>query len=128
MLQRWLRCEVFDGEHFCPMCGDVVDIYGDHCLVCSGGGGRAKRSNLLRHSGCHRCVGAGWASELEIPAFYVSGRTSALRQRTGSNDKAPSVPRAAAPQMCVSHAGALARHACRLGLRSDQRLTPRKQV
>ena len=64
-IQRQLRVPIFDSEFFCPLCDGVVDVFGDHCLVCSGGGDRTKRHNLLRNE-CHRlCRAAGLNSELE---------------------------------------------------------------
>ena len=68
-LQRWLRMRIFDEEFSCPLCDGVVDVYGDHCLVCSGGGDRTKRHNLLRNNVFHFCRGAGFAPELEKPGL-----------------------------------------------------------
>ena len=50
-----------------------MDIYGDHCLVCSCGGDRTKRHHLLRNETFHLCSAAGLAPELEKPGL--------LRQR-----------------------------------------------
>ena len=71
MLQRWLRAPIFDAEFFCPSCDGVVDIHGDHCLVCSGGGDRSKRHNLLRNECHHLCRGASFNSELERPNLLL---------------------------------------------------------
>jgi hypothetical protein len=69
MLQRWLRCKILYSDHFCPRCDDVVDVYGDDCLVCSGGGDQTKRHNFLRNTICHKCVSARLAPELEKPGL-----------------------------------------------------------
>ena len=69
MLQRRLRMQIFDSPHYCPFCDDVVDIYGDHCLVCSGGGDRTKRHNLLRNQAHKHCLACGLSSELERPGL-----------------------------------------------------------
>ena len=69
MIQRWLRVRIFDEEYACPLCDGVVDVYGDHCLVCSGGGDRTKRHNLLRNTVYHFCTGASLTPELEKPGL-----------------------------------------------------------
>ena len=69
MIQRWVRAPLFHEEFTCPLCDGIVDIYGDHCLVCSGGGDRTKRHNLLRNSAFHWCYNAGLNPELEKPGL-----------------------------------------------------------
>jgi len=69
MIKRRLRIPIFASEHFCPMCDDVVDVFGDHCLVCSGGGDRTKRHNLIRNCAHEICSTAGFSSELERPGL-----------------------------------------------------------
>ncbi len=64
-IQRWLRAPIFDEEFQCPFCDDTVDRYGDHCLVCSCGGDRTKRHNLLRNEVFFFCRSAGLNPELE---------------------------------------------------------------
>ena len=61
--------QIFDGPFFCPLCDGVLDIHGDHCLVCSGGGDRTKRHNLIRNQAHHHCLAAGFSSELERPGL-----------------------------------------------------------
>ena len=68
-IQRWLRAPIFQAEFCCPLCDDVMDIYGDHCLVCSVGGDRTKRHHLLRNEAFHLCTAAGLHSELEKPGL-----------------------------------------------------------
>ena len=69
MIQRWLRAPIFEAESFCPLCDDVMDICGDHCLVCSVGGDRTKRHHLLRNEAYHLCSAAGLNPELEKPGL-----------------------------------------------------------
>ena len=69
MLQRWLRAPIFPDEFTCPECGGVVDVYGDHALVCSNGGDRTKRHNMIRNCTYHCCASAGLAPELEKPGL-----------------------------------------------------------
>ena len=69
MLQRRLRMPIFSAEHYCPLCDGVVDMHGDHCLVCCGGGDRTKRHNLLRNQVNNRFLTAGFSSELERPGL-----------------------------------------------------------
>ena len=65
MIQRWLRIKLFEEEYHCPLCDDVIDRHGDHCLTCSCGGDRTKRHNLLRNEVFHLCNSAGLNPELE---------------------------------------------------------------
>ena len=53
----------------CPLCEGVIDIHGDHCLVCPGGGDRTKRHNLLRNAVSHECASAALSPELEKPGL-----------------------------------------------------------
>ena len=65
MVQRRLRLPLFSSEFQCGFCNDNIDIYGDHCLVCSCGGGRTCRHNFLCNEVYFCCVGAS----LERPGF-----------------------------------------------------------
>ena len=49
-LQRRLRMHVFDEEAVCPCCGDVLDMWGDHCLSCCCAGDRVVRHNSVRNA------------------------------------------------------------------------------
>ena len=69
MIQRRLRAPIFDSEFSCPFCDATVDRYGDHCLVCSGGGDRTRRHNLLRNELFFACTSAGLGCELEKPGL-----------------------------------------------------------
>ena len=48
-LRRRLRAPVFDAEFSCPLCGEVMDQWGDHALTCSCGGDRTVRHNAVRN-------------------------------------------------------------------------------
>ena len=65
MVQRWLRIPVFQSEHHCPFCDEVVGRFGDHCLTCSVGGDRTKRHNLICNKVYHFSLSAGLNPELE---------------------------------------------------------------
>ena len=69
MIQRWLRMPLYDSEFNCPLCDEVVDKHGDHCLTCSCGGDRTKRHNLLRNEVFYQCHSAGLNPELERPGL-----------------------------------------------------------
>ena len=47
-LRRRLRMKIFDSEAACPCCGDILDVWGDHCLTCSCAGNRVVRHNSVR--------------------------------------------------------------------------------
>ena len=51
------------------MCGEVIEFYGDHCLVCSCGGDRTKRHHLLRNETFFMYSSAGLSPELEKPSL-----------------------------------------------------------
>ena len=65
LLQRWLRMEMFEKEFHCPLCDELMDIYGDHALVCPCGGDRTKRHNLLRNQCARFCRGYNMRPEVE---------------------------------------------------------------
>ena len=69
MIQRWLRAPIYHETFHCPYCDEIVDIYGDHCVICACGGDRTKRHNLLRNQVFYTCLGAGLAPELERPGL-----------------------------------------------------------
>ena len=47
-VKRRLRAPVFGEDGFCPCCGQVLDKWGDHALVCPCGGDRTIRHNAIR--------------------------------------------------------------------------------
>ena len=69
MIQRWLRVPLFPEEFHCPCCSGIVDIYGDHCVSCEGGGDRTRRHNLIRNEVYHYAASAGQTPELEKPGL-----------------------------------------------------------
>ena len=69
IVQRWLRLLLYDSEFHCPYSDVVVDRFGDHCLVCSYGGDRTKRHNLICNEIFHICNGTGLNPELERPGI-----------------------------------------------------------
>ena len=64
-LRRRLRMPIFDGDSFCPMCGEVLDSWGDHCLTCSCGGDRTLRHNAVRDVVFRCATAAGLRPERE---------------------------------------------------------------
>jgi hypothetical protein len=48
-LKRRLRMPVYDQDSHCPLCGQVLDKFGDHALVCQCGGDRTVRHHAIRN-------------------------------------------------------------------------------
>ncbi len=48
LLRRRLGLPISESTSWCPLCAGVMDPWGDHALVCSGGGDRTMRHNALR--------------------------------------------------------------------------------
>ena len=72
-LKRRLRAPVFDTEGPCLLCGDVMDIWGDHALTCSCGGDRTIRHNAIRNVCYEEALEAGLRPERE-KAGLLPGR------------------------------------------------------
>ena len=68
-LRRRLRMAVFSAESYCPLCGDIMDIWGDHCLSCPCAGDRVVRHNAVRDVIYNDCREAGLAVEREKPGL-----------------------------------------------------------
>ena len=69
-IQRRIRVQLFEREDFCPACGQIMDVWGDHALVCSCRGDRTKRHNALRNSCFSAAQAAGFpGAELERPGL-----------------------------------------------------------
>eukprot|EP00660_Eupelagonema_oceanica_P019327 gene19327-biopygen20047 len=68
-LQRRLRLPIFAASQYCAFCDGVVDVFADHALVCSGGGDRTVRHNLLRNAAFRVAHAAGLRPELEKPGL-----------------------------------------------------------
>ena len=78
MVKRWLRVPIS-----CPLCDDIIDIYGDHCLTCGCGGDRTKRHNLLRNEIFHVCNSIGLNPELERPGLLQQRPLTGAGQENG---------------------------------------------
>ena len=71
-LRRRLRMPIWSQDTHCSLCGQTMDRWGDHALVCSCGGDRVTRHNMIRdvvHSAANdvACLGA----VLEKPGLLV---------------------------------------------------------
>ena len=66
---RWLRVAPAPEDSICPLCGGIMDKFGDHALVCCSGGDRTKRHNLLRNCVYHFAISSGLGAELEKPGL-----------------------------------------------------------
>ena len=64
-LKRRVRAPIFQSEEYCPLCGEILDVWGDHALVCSCGGDRTIRHNAVRNVVYDEAVGAGTRPERE---------------------------------------------------------------
>ncbi len=69
MLRRWLRMPFAEQDYECPCCDGIMDRFGDHALVCCGGGDRTRRHNLLRNMVLHAAASANLHPELEKPGL-----------------------------------------------------------
>ena len=70
-LRRRLRMPVWSQDTNCSLCGQVMDKWGDHALVCGCGGDRVIRHNMIRdvvHSAAKK---AGLGAVLEKPGLLI---------------------------------------------------------
>ena len=74
-----------ESPFYCPFCDGVSDIYGDHALVCSGGGDRTKRHNLLRNCCATYAARAGWNPEVEKAGLLRPRPLVGARPECGSD-------------------------------------------
>ena len=74
--KRRIRCPTPFSEAPCPCCGQILDIWGDHALVCPCQGDRTVRHNTLRNIGCEEAGAAGLRPERER-AGLLPGRPTA---------------------------------------------------
>ena len=58
-LKRRLRVPVYEEEFCCPLCGETMDVWGDHASVCSCGGDRTIRHNAIRNICYQEATDAG---------------------------------------------------------------------
>lgn len=90
MLQRWLRMPFATEDMLCPCCDGVLDRFGDHALVCSCGGDRTRRHNLLRNMVFHAAAAANLHPELEKPGLLAPRPfVGSTRENGDSNDVDP---------------------------------------
>ena len=68
-LKRRLRLRVATVDSHCPCCGDLLDAFGDHSLVCCCKGDRTVRHNRIRDVVFEEAVRAGMAAEKEKPGL-----------------------------------------------------------
>ena len=93
MLRRRLRTRFSEQDLQCPKCDRILDGYGDHALVCCGGGDRTRRHNLLRNVVYHAAEAANLRPELEKPGLLpqrpLSGSTYDSGSRVREEDSSP---------------------------------------
>ena len=69
-IQRRIRVPLAEAEYFCPACGEVMDVFGDHALACACRGDRTKRHNVQRNQAFFDVHAAGFpGAELERPGL-----------------------------------------------------------
>lgn len=95
MVKRWLRVLVYEAESFCPFCDQMMDMYGDHGLICSGGGDRTKRHNLLRNEIYYFCNSIRLNPELEKPGLLQPRPLSEAARDNGAGREDDSMRRPA---------------------------------
>ena len=99
MLRRWLRISSTECDYACPLCDGTVDAYGDHALVCCGGGDRTRRHNLIRNAVHFTATAANLHPELEKPGLLpqrpLSGGLYEDGSSIGEHDSNPSARRPA---------------------------------
>jgi hypothetical protein len=66
---RWLRLRLVHDHCTCPCCGQGLDAYMDHALVCSCGGDRTLRHNAIRNAFFTWSLEAGIVAEKEKPGL-----------------------------------------------------------
>ena len=64
-LRRRLRCPVAETDAACPSCGQCLDRWGDHALLCPCGGDRTIRHNAVRNVCFQEAASAAARPELE---------------------------------------------------------------
>jgi len=98
MLRRWLRVPFAEQELECPLCDGTLDPFGDHALVCCGGGDRTRRHNLLRNMAYHAAAAASLNPELERPGLLPQRPSfGSLYEHGGSISDGDSSPSARRP-------------------------------
>ena len=71
--KRRLGIAIFDSEHLCSACGkQVMDVFGQHGVVCDCSRDRIKRHNAIRDCLFDTCSAAAWGPVKEMP-FHIPG-------------------------------------------------------
>ena len=85
-MARRLRVPLLDDARGCPMCGEALDVFMDHALVCQCGGDRTLRHHAVRDALHSHCCRAGLQAEREKAGLLPprppeeGGREGALPQ------------------------------------------------
>ena len=114
-LKRRLRMKVFEADDYCPACGDCLDSFGDHVLVCPCKGDRTVRHNNVRDEYFKGAVEAALRPEKEKTGL-LPGRPDDDGVSGQSGDRRPAdvwLPRG------LSSQGVASDFACTSALRSD---------
>jgi hypothetical protein len=114
-VKRQLRAKVLLSDTYCPCCGDLMDCFGDHALVCRCKGDRTVRHNHLRNLVFEEAVLAGTGAEKEKPGL-LPVRPEADGLHVGQGDRRPAdvwIPRS------QGGAGEALDFACTSGMRAD---------
>jgi hypothetical protein len=76
MLKRYMHIPLFPPTDLpsCTACATRMDVYGDHALVCSRGGGAITRHNLLRDAMRALARSAGYQTRSELPYLLHNTR------------------------------------------------------
>ena len=68
-IKRRLRLPIFEADTPCPMCGQCMDSFADHALVCPCKGDRTIRHNCLRDITYSEAKNAALRAEKEKPGL-----------------------------------------------------------
>ena len=76
-LKRRIRLRVCEEDRFCRCCGETLDSFGDHALVCIGAGCRTEKHDKVRNLLATEADTAGATPEIEkiglLPAYGLNG-------------------------------------------------------
>lgn len=123
-VQRRVRMPIFAGDGFCPCCGDCLDKFGDHALVCPCKGDRTVRHNGLRNA-FHQEAACGGMQPVKEKAGLLPQRPGEDGITTQGGNRRPAdvwLPRG------LGGRGRALDFACTSGMRADRlwqsRVTP----
>ena len=114
-LKRRLRVPVYANTGYCPSCGDCLDRFGDHALVCPCKGDRTVRHNVIRNRTYTEAEAAGKNPDRE-KAGLLPGRPASDGVKVQEGGRRPAdvwLPRG------PSGRGEALDFACTSGLRTD---------